>query len=690
MSAEAGTESGTAATVPPLSTTDRDHLLESVKSHMWDPEAHGEAKATAPDELPAVEPAVDEQDGVLDAFIRHVLAGSADEAHIMLSDAMKGALKSSEALMGWAKGAIVDPPFGVAPSRIVSMNTTADGHNGMLARHLVFASGVTRTFSFAASAADNTITGLYFAGDAPALSGDDPDAAGKVRIMVTPSRPLVAVQYLALEPGKASLVSASAAPPTTWLVPTGQRVQVCRFGDASTVCEEGVVGPPVAGAAYRTPAGGADASPVYQPWFQNVFLPQSAGDGWGAAVVREYVGRRIVVADPEAVAATAGASLVPLEPTPLSDADRRACLASAKHLEHDEAAFTAFLDEAGLRAGEGEGPVALALRVMRVVAERLTYTDEVPKRLNGWSHPAVGVEAGETDCGGHVAIFVSAMRANGVPARGLCGHRLGTVHEEAALSAAPAPGPFKAHVVAEFYADGVGWVPVECTAKRGPSYGVGADLSTFCTRHFDFGVEQATPAAVLDARSDPALAAAGAAAAEGGEGSMLAKAALRVAELLVEAAASEESMAKLMATLTFKADMAPIAQACAASVQGGAVPAVVREHPGANVARAALAVPGSDPKVHIVFSMKAGKDPATDDGWVTGLFVHTQAKAVDTTESRFLAARESKPKTRSCIQRDILHNEPKGADTDTTKVAFQNLWKSPSASPEHPAVCVVQ
>ncbi len=63
----------------------------------------------------------------------------------------------------------------------------------------------------------------------------------------------------------------------------------------------------------------------------------------------------------------------------------------------------------------------------------------------------------KSDCGGLCILFVAAMRSQGVPARALVGRW--------AISASHGKhGDSQEHVKAEFFAQGVGWVPVDLSS----------------------------------------------------------------------------------------------------------------------------------------------------------------------------------------------------------------------------------
>jgi hypothetical protein len=66
--------------------------------------------------------------------------------------------------------------------------------------------------------------------------------------------------------------------------------------------------------------------------------------------------------------------------------------------------------------------------------------------------------AGQADCGGLTCLFASVLRANGVPARMLVGR---WAESEKAGDKLNGFDYHQTHVKAEFFAQGIGWVPVD-------------------------------------------------------------------------------------------------------------------------------------------------------------------------------------------------------------------------------------
>ncbi|MBV9124563.1 MAG: transglutaminase domain-containing protein [Planctomycetes bacterium] len=104
-----------------------------------------------------------------------------------------------------------------------------------------------------------------------------------------------------------------------------------------------------------------------------------------------------------------------------------------------------------------------------------------------WRASAVA-QARKSDCGGLSILFVSIMRANGIPARTLYGRWAASARPADQLSGAPY---YQTHVKAEFFGNGVGWVPVDVASailhdrsREGLRY-FGQDAGDFLTFHVD-------------------------------------------------------------------------------------------------------------------------------------------------------------------------------------------------------------
>jgi hypothetical protein len=146
-------------------------------------------------------------------------------------------------------------------------------------------------------------------------------------------------------------------------------------------------------------------------------------------------------------------------------------------------AFQGWLDKAKLRRGDDESALAFARRVFRHLKYSLSYEwhDDMDLRASA------ACLAGKSDCGGMSNLFVAALRAGGVPARAVAGR-----HATSEKPPAPRSGAIgsQRHVCAEFFADGVGWVPVDVNLavvddRRGDFAYFGNDAGKFLVMHVD-------------------------------------------------------------------------------------------------------------------------------------------------------------------------------------------------------------
>jgi transglutaminase-like putative cysteine protease len=148
--------------------------------------------------------------------------------------------------------------------------------------------------------------------------------------------------------------------------------------------------------------------------------------------------------------------LVPLAPSAkspkvaaLGEDERKRFLGSTDRLYHDAQDFRNWLNANQLRRGAREVDVDFAARVFQVIRAKFTY--QRPFDHDGKATSTC--KAGKGDCGCISAVFVCACRANGIPARELCGR----------WAESSKGDDSKVHCKAEFYAEEVGWVPVDAT-----------------------------------------------------------------------------------------------------------------------------------------------------------------------------------------------------------------------------------
>ena len=160
----------------------------------------------------------------------------------------------------------------------------------------------------------------------------------------------------------------------------------------------------------------------------------------------------------------------PVLPVPrLSRAERSVLLASSNHFDFTSPRFQAWLRKEDLKRKSTERDLDFAYRAMEAMVRTHEYRFEL---LSDRSASAV-CKAGWSDCGGLATVYVSILRANGIPARCLSGRNL---------------KPDGTHVRMDFYAEGVGWVPGDpsmAIARHAAGAGFGQEQSDMVIMHFD-------------------------------------------------------------------------------------------------------------------------------------------------------------------------------------------------------------
>jgi hypothetical protein len=103
---------------------------------------------------------------------------------------------------------------------------------------------------------------------------------------------------------------------------------------------------------------------------------------------------------------------------------------------------------------EPEGEIDYARRMFVAIVQDFEYefTNNMDWRLN------YICSRRKSDCGGLCLVFVSALRRAGIPARVLVGRWAKSAEVDEKLAGKKY---FQSHVKAEFFAQGVGWVPVD-------------------------------------------------------------------------------------------------------------------------------------------------------------------------------------------------------------------------------------
>jgi hypothetical protein len=139
---------------------------------------------------------------------------------------------------------------------------------------------------------------------------------------------------------------------------------------------------------------------------------------------------------------------------PLPPAVRKAALGATPQFNFDAPEFRRWLDQEKLRRGADEPDLDFGRRVFQHLQKHFTYNYK-PQM----DREATAVcRAGKSDCGGLSVLFAATLRASGVPARVLVGRWAKSVEPGEKVQDQPY---YQCHAKAEFYAEGIGWVPVD-------------------------------------------------------------------------------------------------------------------------------------------------------------------------------------------------------------------------------------
>jgi hypothetical protein len=145
----------------------------------------------------------------------------------------------------------------------------------------------------------------------------------------------------------------------------------------------------------------------------------------------------------------------PGEPDPrrpeLTPPAREHHLRETQTLDYKAPAFEKWLERNRLRRDKDEGDIHFARRVYLTIKKEFKYGP-------GSAVASKMVETRQGDCGGLASVFVCALRANGIPARCLCGKWAASAVAGQTDNGA---AYYQDHVKTDFFARGVGWVPVD-------------------------------------------------------------------------------------------------------------------------------------------------------------------------------------------------------------------------------------
>jgi transglutaminase-like putative cysteine protease len=165
---------------------------------------------------------------------------------------------------------------------------------------------------------------------------------------------------------------------------------------------------------------------------------------------------------------------------------RKSALAAAGDVDHETPAFRAWLKEEKLTRQPKETDLDFARHSFLALCGKFKYEF----RNNGaMDRLASSVCKGTgSDCGGLSALFCAVMRANGILARELVGRWARSDDPSETLGGEPY---HQWHIKAEFFAKGIGWVPVDLASAvlhdksaQGLRF-FGDDPGDFLTFHLD-------------------------------------------------------------------------------------------------------------------------------------------------------------------------------------------------------------
>jgi hypothetical protein len=181
----------------------------------------------------------------------------------------------------------------------------------------------------------------------------------------------------------------------------------------------------------------------------------AATDGARRQGVTAHLKHEVVLRERRLVEAGKAKRPAPVEE--LTAEARQRALAATKLIDFRSAEVRKWLADRQLRRREGEHAVDFGRRAFLAVVKNFQY--DFRSQMDRGAGAAC--RAGRSDCGGLSAVFVAALRANGVPARLRVGRwarsqkpgeRLGDIDYG------------QQHVLAEFFAPDAGWVAADCAS----------------------------------------------------------------------------------------------------------------------------------------------------------------------------------------------------------------------------------
>ena len=174
----------------------------------------------------------------------------------------------------------------------------------------------------------------------------------------------------------------------------------------------------------------------------------------------------------------------PATVAPINPKEKRDALATSRHFDFESPTFRKWLDERKLRRDSGEGDIDFARRAFLEIKKGYGFANAEPTDRSA----SKTSQLGQSDSSGLVILFVSTLRANGIPSRTLFGRWAFATRPGRNANDEP-------HVKSEFFATGVGWVPVDIATailldrtSEGLVY-FGEDKGDFLALHVDPDLE---------------------------------------------------------------------------------------------------------------------------------------------------------------------------------------------------------
>jgi transglutaminase-like putative cysteine protease len=172
----------------------------------------------------------------------------------------------------------------------------------------------------------------------------------------------------------------------------------------------------------------------------------------------------------------------------LSPEDRQLYLAHRGYFDFNQPEFREWIEKQGFERHANEGEIHFARRVFLALKAGMQYE---ALRIKDF-HATAAAKCGRGDCGGLSVLFASILRSNQIPARTLWGRWAQSAEPGKTWSGR---GYYQLHVKAEFFARGVGWVPVDLSSAilhdkspQGLKF-FGNDPGDFITFHVDGSLE---------------------------------------------------------------------------------------------------------------------------------------------------------------------------------------------------------